>query len=397
MTNLGLINKNEGNLKDPKTGKLRVFSTPEESHQALIKDLEYKKSGQSVHIKPGQSIEQFGNAWAPPSDNNIPGAWAKNVAKYLGVDTAYAWDKVPTDEFAKGVAVAEGTTGLQSGQQKTESSPLVQKVRAKHPEYADLSDSDLEAKILKKYPEYADLASPGHNKDEATYQSQHTGALGTKPDDSTLGKVVDNSITHAAGGLVNNFIKPFVDVAAIPMQAGIAGINKLTGSNVPDPYQNIKSLGGNIDINKVENIGGKLSSAGSVAGDIGMVAAVGSGLGLLSKVFSSGSALANPLLEEALPISMKKFAQMSMSQQESVLNQGLKYALENPNGAGHVRLLTQAIKEIGPLVDKELGLVPTLARKVLNKSGGLLWKTGKLGLRAALDVAGIKGVNYLGK
>ncbi len=110
--NIGVRQNNPGNLKDPTTGAFRTFTTPEEGHQALINDLKIKQSGQSTHIKPGASLEDFANVWAPASDNNNPKSYAQKLASFLGVPTAYAYDQVPTDKLAGAIKVAEGTTAL---------------------------------------------------------------------------------------------------------------------------------------------------------------------------------------------------------------------------------------------------------------------------------------------
>lgn len=112
MANLGLQNNNPGNLKDPSTGKFRVFSTPQEGNDALMQDLNIKKSGKSPHIQPGQTIQQFAEKWAPSSDNNVPANWANNVAKATGVTPDTPWDSVPLDKFAHGIQVAEGTSTM---------------------------------------------------------------------------------------------------------------------------------------------------------------------------------------------------------------------------------------------------------------------------------------------
>jgi hypothetical protein len=123
MANLGIQNNNPGNLRDTSTGNFQVFKTPEEGHQALIKDITLKQSGQSSHIKPGASIEDLGNVWAPPSDNNVKGNWASNVAKFLGVPTAYAFDKIPPEKLAEGIKVAEGTNSMKTDNSQSLNQP----------------------------------------------------------------------------------------------------------------------------------------------------------------------------------------------------------------------------------------------------------------------------------
>lgn len=59
-------------------------------------------------------------------------------------------------------------------------------------------------------------------------------SLGGSPQDTqpSLGR----SLATFAGNTINNIERPFVNVASTPMQLAIAGINKLTGKNIPDPY-----------------------------------------------------------------------------------------------------------------------------------------------------------------
>lgn len=110
MANLGLQNKNPGNLKDATTGEFRVFNTDQEGESALTNDIDFKKSGKSSHIKPGGTIADFGNVWAPVSDNNVQGEWANNFAKTIGKNPTDAWADIPTVDFVRGVKGAEGTT-----------------------------------------------------------------------------------------------------------------------------------------------------------------------------------------------------------------------------------------------------------------------------------------------
>jgi len=112
MANLGLQNQNPGNLRDPSTGNFKVFNNSNEGYQALTSDIDYKKSGQSPHIKPGGSILDLANVWAPASDNNKPSDWANNVAKTVGVDASSPWADIPTDKLAHGIQVAEGTDSM---------------------------------------------------------------------------------------------------------------------------------------------------------------------------------------------------------------------------------------------------------------------------------------------
>lgn len=175
MANLGLQNNNAGNLRDPKTGNFQVFTDPSQGYDALVKDLTIKKSGQSSHIKPGGSILDLANVWAPASDGNKPSDWANNVAKTVGVKPTDSWANIPTDQLAKGIQVAEGTStpatlekpqpqSEMSGGTKPLTDTLAQKVKAKYPQYADVPDDELTQKIIAKYPQYQSIADTGSNK-----------------------------------------------------------------------------------------------------------------------------------------------------------------------------------------------------------------------------------------
>jgi len=233
MANLGLQNQNPGNLRDPKTGNFRVFNSPDEGYRALIEDLDYKASGKSVHVKPGQSILEFAKAWAPASDNNIPENWAKNVARTVGKDINAPWDSVPRDLYAEGIKVAEGTTALGKGKvlgaqtsiplmkEATIAQPaqgmsiLAQKIKAKYPQYKDVPDQELEQKILAKYPQYAPLASrtpfqssrapqtPQQEYNSAITQGGAAGAISRGAQDNV---VEDRSLAGKLGGDLNYII-----------------------------------------------------------------------------------------------------------------------------------------------------------------------------------------------
>lgn len=82
--------KNPGDLKvpgtrtDPASG-LTVYESVDQGWQALYKQLGLIVSGRSSNFWPSMTIRQMGNVYAPAADRNIPGAWAQNVANYLGV------------------------------------------------------------------------------------------------------------------------------------------------------------------------------------------------------------------------------------------------------------------------------------------------------------------------
>ena len=289
MANLGLLNQNPGNLRDPKTGNFQVFKTPEEGQAALLADLEYKKSGKSVHVKPGQSILDFAKAWAPASDNNIPENWAKNVARTVGKDINAPWDSVPTQDFAKGIQVAEGTTALgknkvlgyqasaplaqeaTSPQSAQGMSVLAQKVKAKYPQYANIPDNELEQKILAKYPQYASLASrtpftssqapqtPQQQYDSSINQGGASGAVSR----GTQGISEDRGLASKLGNDLNYII---------------GGSDQTTPTGITSMFKGgEKILHGDIGSGAADIARGGLNVVGGVAGGIGDV--IGAAIG----------------------------------------------------------------------------------------------------------------------
>jgi len=205
MANLGLQNKNPGNLRDPATGNFRVFDTPEAGHQALVDDIKLKQSGQSSHIKPGASIEDFANVWAPPSDNNDSHNYAKTLARVLGVNTAYAFDQVPADKLAGAIKVAEGTTALPDSPlapaQKLSVDAFAAKIKAKYPgSYDDIDSATLTQKILSKYPEYGDMVdtSAARAISEKGVQPNPSGT-GTNENGLPNFKLNNNSVVDGIG------------------------------------------------------------------------------------------------------------------------------------------------------------------------------------------------------
>lgn len=81
---------NPGDLKLPNTATygssgITVFATAAEGWAALYRQLWLISTGRSSYYRNTMTIRQMGDVYAPSADRNIPGAWATNVAKYLGV------------------------------------------------------------------------------------------------------------------------------------------------------------------------------------------------------------------------------------------------------------------------------------------------------------------------
>ena len=163
---------------------------------------------------------------------------------------------------------------------------------------------------------------------------QPTGLGGTKPGDKLGEMVIDNSATrYVANNLpsastVGNFLgdaanyvtRGFTDLAAIPVQAGVAGYNALTGSDVKDPFRNgIPALGGKTaTVNPISDVKGKLGSAVEVAGTTGAVAGAG---GVYKG--ATGSILKSPtfktVVTDDLGMNYDKFMKLGKLEQSKAL------------------------------------------------------------------------------
>lgn len=75
---------NPGNLK-LSGSSITTFQTAADGWNALYKQLGLIVNGRSPYYNLSMTIAQMGNVWAPTGDNNVPGAWARNVAAALGV------------------------------------------------------------------------------------------------------------------------------------------------------------------------------------------------------------------------------------------------------------------------------------------------------------------------
>jgi len=64
-------NNNPGNLKHFRSGKFKVFSSPEEGYIALLHDLNLKITGRSLWTDSTTTIEEFINIYAPSFENDV--------------------------------------------------------------------------------------------------------------------------------------------------------------------------------------------------------------------------------------------------------------------------------------------------------------------------------------
>lgn len=284
MANLGLQNNNPGNLRNPQTGGFQKFNNPDEGYNKLVQDLAIKQSGKSSVIKPGASIEQLGNVWAPPSDNNIPGAWAKNVAKTVGVDTNTPFDKIPVDKLAKGVQVAEGTSSM-----KTNSLPdtlSADEVKQMSGSTQDTGLPDiLPADEVKSLGGQADVPAPdtSHNNDikvgGKTIVGGYLGGLLKNIGGQVKGNVQEasNSLTQSSEGKMNPF-EAGANIAKNATDAVLSPISQTIGKAlgaVTNPA--VEAINNSAPVQKITDALSKHPSISGTAGDI-----LGTGLNVAS-------------------------------------------------------------------------------------------------------------------
>jgi hypothetical protein len=145
---LSVRNNNPGNLKDPKTGELRTFATPQEGQKALEDDVQGKLSGQSPALKQRYgdtggfvSPAMLAEAWSPSTaQGNTPEStinYGKYIAAKLGIDPTA---QIPSTPEAR-AAVAQGIKEFESGQTKSgqiAGAPSVQVASTSMPDVANI-------------------------------------------------------------------------------------------------------------------------------------------------------------------------------------------------------------------------------------------------------------------
>lgn len=144
----------------------------------------------------------------------------------------------------------------------------------------------------------------GSSQPSATFDPASVGAVpadsGTTP--ATTGQSFSGKLLNFASNTANNIERPFVDVAATPMQLGIGLINKITGKNLPDPYAvgvpGVYGTGNNaIPVASASTLGGASQKAADVA-NIALMAATPEAGGIRSLgAIGAGSGLAQGLGE----------------------------------------------------------------------------------------------------
>lgn len=123
--NVPTRNANPGDLKDPTTGKIMTFKSPQEGKAALYNDLTLKMTGKSsTGLNGDSSLIDFAKKYAPSSDGNNSLQYAANLANKMKVspDTKIGTLLPRIDDFASAIESNEGYQGTTNTPDKTQPS-----------------------------------------------------------------------------------------------------------------------------------------------------------------------------------------------------------------------------------------------------------------------------------
>jgi len=194
------------------------------------------------------------------------------------------------------------------------------------------------------------------------------------------------TVANKAGGVVekslNTMSSPFVGLAAMPVQAGVAGYNKLNniwgGKDVADPYKD--GLGTDMKGDSAIKVSpltvkDKAKDAGRVAIHSGITALTGLAGSKISA--SRGGVLNSPtfktILDKELGMNPATFAKLSQLEKIKVLGNNLAHISKVNQGSSMI--LEKAILELGKkspgLIQKALGMMTGGKIGPLDVAGGL--------------------------
>lgn len=395
MANIPTTLNNPGDIKDPKTGNFKKFKNPQEGFLNLKNDLKAKITGNTSTGLTGKStLREFANKWAPPSDNNDSEGYAKNLAKKLKItpDTPIGSLQNRLDEFAGAVADNEGYKGPRVLGATESISPMPEESTGSHEmikqnvlklQNAGASPDDIELYVKKAVEEGGTTKGTPKKPtlDDVIKQQKDNPSTSTVIDTTSPGNVIEDVKKGNLGEAIQSGIR---NVGNFLTGGGSEQLGKYLGTKNAQIHggENAKYVDPEGGSTKDLMEGGLKTALG-----IGGVISGGEALQGVKGLLGAKTALSSSLLEDALPITLKKFAAKSAAGKLDVLRQALKYATQNPNGSQQEMLINKAIQEITPLANKELGLGPGLLQKVGTLSKGLIKKGG----RAVVGASGLGG------
>lgn len=129
-------NNNPGNLKDPRTGEFKQFSSVEDGIAANLADLQLKLAGDSPAMKAKlgdnyvPNLKNLISVWAPKSDNNNPDQYANFVSQKTGIPIDQPLTPEDAARILPAMAQMEGSplpqSALESLTQPTATSSMTQ-------------------------------------------------------------------------------------------------------------------------------------------------------------------------------------------------------------------------------------------------------------------------------
>lgn len=259
---LSVRNNNAGNLRDPRTGNFRQFTSPQEGLNAMMQDLTTKVTGKSPMMRSQYgldytpSIENIIKTWAPESDGNNPEMYAAQVAKALG--------KKPTDTLtpADVPSLAKAMTFVEGG-----------------PKAAKYFDSAYQPTLKDAALGIADRLRIGYNNAKASNEDLSNTPLNTVPEYASSFDKLKNTLSnvpaywnHMAGAVGKGLLSPVEAMNGFfePNLQHAAGADKRLSQNRQVAMANQKRAEGDLGwFNQNRQVAGKapLKSIGNSQAD----------------------------------------------------------------------------------------------------------------------------------
>lgn len=364
MANTPTRLNNPGDLKDPKTGTFRAFSSPEEGFTALKNDLQAKISGNtSTGLSANSSLKDFAGKYAPDSDGNNSSQYAEKLAKKLGVNSNTSIGSLSNrlDDFASAISDNEGYQGQKVLGASEQISPVQEESMGNNEtikqnvlklQNAGATPEDIETYVkgaVQDVPKsntggtFDDLISAQNDVPPGEKPNLVQAAVGANPKDSVYGQIVDNKLTH---GLVN-------------LVPGAQQLGNQIGTSLAWFGEKAKGLLGGQDNSKYipeNDTGEALKGAAKVIGTAASIATPG----ILAEA-------ANPLAAKEIayniPMEMSEFSKLGATEKLNVLGEAFKTA-----EAGDAEKIAQAIKYLKP----SQGFIKDLLGKGFSLAKGLI-------------------------
>tara|TARA_R100000544_G_scaffold36682_2_gene25492 strand:- start:306 stop:737 length:432 start_codon:yes stop_codon:yes gene_type:complete len=103
---VALRNNNPGNIRSGKNS-FKTFGTMKEGFAGLTNQLDLYKSGRSRNTTGRETLLEMMKIYAPSSDNNNPTAYAKTIAKELGISINDPISGISTKKWAAAISKVE--------------------------------------------------------------------------------------------------------------------------------------------------------------------------------------------------------------------------------------------------------------------------------------------------